>query len=92
MADRSQSLTNREPADAIDFMFLGAIIFWVSGAGLILAFVNIPDKNLPIFASLVSGGIVGTLGLYAGYRYGSSRGSAAKDGVISDMKGSADNG
>lgn len=43
------------------------------GGGLAaLAFVNIPDKNLPIFASLLTGLVGSVIGAYAGFRWGSS--------------------
>ncbi len=43
------------------------------GGGLAaLAFVNIPDKNLPIFAALLTGLVGSVIGAYAGFRWGSS--------------------
>ena len=44
-----------------------AFVFWV------LAFINIPQSNLPILSALASGAICGTLGAYAGARWGNNK-------------------
>ncbi len=45
----------------------------IVGGGLAaLAVLNIPDKNLPIFASILTGLMSLVVGGYAGFRWGSS--------------------
>ena len=62
-----RSATNR--LDAV-LVILALII--LGGAMLVLAFVHVPQENLPILASLASG-ILGTvIGSYVGFRWGAS--------------------
>lgn len=52
-------------------LVLGAML--IIGGGLaMLGLHDIPDKNLPIFASILTGLVTGILGSYAGFRWGSS--------------------
>jgi hypothetical protein len=43
----------------------------VAGALAVLAFVEIPDKNLPVFTAGFTA-VIGILTTYAGFRWGSS--------------------
>ena len=70
------------PADGIDYLFLLFIIGIVLLDTLLLALVKIDTTMLPIFAAFVSSTAVAPLAAWAGYRYGSSQGSKAKDDVM----------
>lgn len=62
-----------------------ALVFILGSVLYILAFVDIPDKNQTLFAS-IAGGVVGaSIMAYINNRYGSSKGSAAKDATIADL-------
>ena len=71
------------PDSFVDVLLASAIVVWVTIILFILAFVSIPDKNMPIFAALASGGVLGTLGTLIGYRWGNSRGSDQKTDTLS---------
>lgn len=74
-----------KPVEFIDIVLVCAGVAMVPGIILILAFANIPDKNMPVLAGLI-GFVSGTwLGAVINNRFGSSKGSATKDGVIADI-------
>ena len=75
--------TPMRPDTPIDLLLAVALVLWVTMIIIILAFVAIPDKNMPVFAALASGGVLGTLGILVGYRWGNSRGSDQKTDTIS---------
>lgn len=69
----------------LDTAVILALIFLMGSALFILAFVNIPDKNQTLFAALVGGVIGSGMTAYINYRWGSSKGSAAKDAMMATM-------
>lgn len=68
------------------------LLLILEGAGVIglLAFVSIPDKNLPILSAFAAALITGPIGVYTGFRWGSSKTSQQKDETIATMAKSAD--
>lgn len=69
----------------LDFVVVVSLILLTAGILFALVFVPIPEKNATLFAAL-SGGVVGSsLTAYVQWRWGSSKGSAAKDQTISEM-------
>lgn len=72
----------------LDVVVILGLLTLLAGVFVALTFVTIPTENRTLFAALAM--IVGNgLGVYLGYRWGSSRGSAAKDQTIADLaKGS----
>ena len=73
----------------IDILLATALVIWVTMIMLILAFVTIPDKNMPIFAALASGGVLGTLGTLVGFRWGNAISSEKKTDTISAIANKA---
>jgi hypothetical protein len=71
-----------KPAEFIDTFLAIAIVVLLFAIVLILAFQPIPEKNMTLFASLGSGVIGAGFGTLIGYRWSSSKGSAAKDDTI----------
>ena len=69
----------------LDFVVVLFILALITGILLALTFVDIPEKNETLFAAL-SGGVVGSsFTAYIQWRWGSSKGSADKDRVLSNM-------
>jgi hypothetical protein len=87
-----QTSAQRQPDAFIDIILVVAIIVWVTMIILVLAFVKIPDKNMPLFAALASGGILGTLGTLIGYRWGTSKSSESKSVALNTIATKAANG
>lgn len=52
---------------------------------VMLAYVKVPNENLPIFASLATAFVATPLAAYFGYKYGSSQSSKTKDATIATM-------
>lgn len=77
------------PLDAAIILLL---IMLGAGTLTILAFVTIPDKNLPIFSAFGAALITGPIGAYVGFRWGSSKGSQDKDATIATMAASTGDG
>ena len=84
MADQAQASPPHKDS-FIDIVLVLALVTWVTGGGLILAFVSIPDKNMPIFAAMFSGGVLGTLGTLVGYRWGNAISSEKKTDTLSSL-------
>lgn len=82
MADQP-TVTPMRPDSYVDVLLASAIVVWVSGIILVLSFVTIPKDNMPLFAALASGGVLGTLGTLIGYRWGGSKASDQKTDTIS---------
>lgn len=76
---------NADMNTRLDTVVILAVLFLISSAMFILAFVNIPDKNQTLFAALVGGVIGASLSTYVSYRWGSSKGSSVKDDTISQL-------
>lgn len=55
----------------------------------VLAFVDIPKENVELFTAIASGVIGASFVMWCNYRWGSSRGSAAKDVTIATMANDA---
>jgi hypothetical protein len=60
----------------LDAIVVCACLLMIGGAGWALVYVTIPQANLPIFASLISGSVCGALGLYTGARWGNKKPSS----------------
>lgn len=60
----------------LDAMVVVACLLMMACAGWALVFVTIPQANLPVFSSLVSGSVGGMLGLYTGARWGNKKPSS----------------
>lgn len=56
----------------LDAAVVLVIILVLTGGLAVLATHDIPDKQLPIFASILTGMQTGILGAWAGFRWGSS--------------------
>lgn len=69
----------------LDAAFIFAMLFLMGSAVFILGFHDIPKDNMPLFAALTSGTVGSSIGAYVGYRWGSSKGSQAKDDTIVQM-------
>ena len=69
----------------LDVIVVLGLLFLMGSALYILAFVNIPDKNSSLFSALVGGVIGAGLMAYINNRWGSSRGSLAKDATIATL-------
>ena len=69
----------------LDALVIVGLLFMVGSALFVLAFVNIPDKNQSLFAAIVGGVIGSGLTAYVQNRWGSSKGSAAKDATITAL-------
>lgn len=63
---------NNTNTSTLDSALVLVTLLLLGGGLAALAFVNIPDKNLPIFASLLTGLVGSVIGAYAGFRWGSS--------------------
>ena len=63
----------------LDAIVVVACLLMICGAGIALVFITIPQANLPIFASLISGSVCGALGLYTGARWGNKKPSAEEN-------------
>lgn len=79
-----------DTASRLDALVIVALIFLLGSALYILAFVSIPDKNSSLFAAIVGGVIGSGLTAYIQNRWGSSKGSAAKDTTIAALTKAAD--
>ncbi len=79
MADTPDPIDQR-----LDAAIIFALIFVMVAALGILAFVNIPAQNQTLFTTVVTG-IVGFIGIYVGFRWGTSKSSAAKDATIASV-------
>ena len=66
----------------LDQLVIVALLFLLGSALFILAFVDIPDKNSSLFSAIIGGVIGSGLTAYIQNRWGSSKGSAAKDATI----------
>jgi hypothetical protein len=69
----------------LDALIISGLLFLLGSAIFILAFVTLPPKNEDLFSALVGGVIGASLMAYVNNRWGSSRGSAAKDETISTL-------
>lgn len=56
----------------LDAIAVTGSLMIVGGSVGALAILQIPESNLPILSALVSGLLSGVLGVYAGFRWGSS--------------------
>ena len=65
-------------------LVLGLLII-LGGAVAVLAFVAVPKDNQSLLAALLGAVVGGGLTAYVNYRWGSSRGSAAKDETIAAL-------
>lgn len=74
-----------EGNDRLDALVIFGFLVLIGGVLWSLVFETIPDKNMPLFAALSSGVLGSGLGAYVGYRWGSSKGSAAKDETITQL-------
>ena len=61
------------------------MLLLLAGVLSVLAFVTIPQGNLPIFVAIVSNGIVAPIAVWTGFRWGSSKSSQAKDQTIATL-------
>lgn len=70
----------------LDAIVVVGCIFLLGAIAAALVFIDIPQPNLPILASLASGTFGLTLGLYAGARWGNNqnarKAAAEGDGTI----------
>lgn len=74
------------PSDIrLDAAVFFALLFLLGSAIYILAFVPVPDKNMTLFAALVGGVIGSGVTTFVQWRWGSSKGSAAKDETIAAL-------
>lgn len=71
-----------------DLFGLVLIVFLALVMGA-LAFLPIPKENLQLFTALAML-IAGAVGTFVGYRWGSSKGSQAKDATIAAMASPTD--
>lgn len=72
----------------LDAILIVGYLILLAAVILILSDHPIPKDNMSLFAALAMGVHTG-LGIYIGYRWGSSRGSAMKDQALADAaKGS----
>lgn len=69
----------------LDAAVVLSLIVLLGGVLLILAFVQIPKDNLTLFGSIGSGVVGAGIAAYIGYRWGSSKGSQAKDDAIATL-------
>jgi hypothetical protein len=69
----------------LDALVITVLLFLLGSAVFILAFVPIPDKNQDLFSALVGGVIGASIMAFINNRYGSSKGSAAKDDAIAAL-------
>lgn len=67
--------------DAFGLCLLAALLADLA----VLAFADIPDKNLELFTAISSGVLGSSFMAWINYRWGSSRGSAGKDATIAAM-------
>lgn len=79
------------PESKLDSAIILLLIFLAFVVVMLLAFVAIPDKNLPILSAFASAAVTGPLGIYFGFRWGSSKTSQDKDATIATMA-AKDNG
>lgn len=71
-----------ESSDQLDAAVIIILLFTLVGVLIALVFIPIPKDNVELFSALASGVIGSGVSGYLGYRFGSSRGAAAKDAVI----------
>lgn len=77
-----------DPNTRLDAFVVIGLLLLLAGILATLAHVPIPKDNQTLFAALAMA-VSSGLSLYLGYRWGSSKGSAAKDATIADLaKGS----
>ena len=72
-------------SDRLDALVIMALLSLLGFALWALVFVNIPEKNETLFAAVVGTVLGGGLGAYIQYRWGSSKGSQAKDATIANL-------
>lgn len=73
-----------QPDAKFDVLVVGGFMLMLGAAGYALVTQNIPKDNMQLFTALAIS-VSGFLGVYVGYRWGASKGSAQKDQVIADM-------
>lgn len=84
-----------KPVEYVDVLFLGAIVVFIlvdTGAFLWLLTMDktkVNDAVLPIFSSFVTASVIAPLGVWCGFRYGSSQGSKNKDDTINAVAAKA---
>jgi hypothetical protein len=71
--------------DRLDAFVVVSLVLLLGGILAALVFVPIPKDNVELFSALASGVVGAGVGAYVGYRFGSSKGSAAKDQTISAL-------
>ena len=80
-----------DATDRLDALVILGLLVMLGFVLWSLVFVGIPKDNMTLFASLSSGTVGLGIGSYLGYRFGSSKGSAAKDATITAMADKAAN-
>lgn len=70
---------------SLDKLVISGLLFLLGAAVFVLAFVTIPPKNEDLFSALVGGVIGASIMAFINNRYGSSKGSAAKDATIASL-------
>ncbi len=75
--------------DRLDALVIFGFLVLLGGVLAALVFRTIPADNMPLFAALSSGVLGSGLGAYVGFRWGSSKGSAAKDATIATLAAKA---
>lgn len=71
------------PVEMIDYILVVSGVVTLPAIILILAFVPIPDKNLPLFASAVSFVLGVLLGTIINNRFGASKGGGQTTDALS---------
>ena len=71
--------------DRLATFVIVALLFLLGASVFILAFVAIPKENADLFSALVGGVIGASVMAFINNRFGSSKGSAAKDNTIAAL-------
>jgi len=62
----------RDPINKLDAVLVIGVLLIIGGVCWVLAYRDVPQANLAILASIVSGLMGAVIGGYAGYRWGAS--------------------
>lgn len=83
--------TQKSVESPLDAGIIMILLLMLTGSLAVLAFVTVPHDNLPVFIALASNGIVAPIVAYVSFRWGSSKGSQAKDETIASMAKESNN-